>query len=390
VPGLGAVVSGPLESVSVLDLGTLGPGARAIRILSDLGAAVVRITAPDGGWQLPFYAYGGMRGFRRCQVDLRSEAGCAVALDLAAVADVVVEGFRPGVAGRLGMGYEAVRAVNASVVYCSATGFGQDGARAGWAGHDLNYLAVTGFLATAQPLGDGRPALPGATVADAAGGGMHAALAILAALVARHRTGAGAYLDVAATDGMLGVMAMHLENHLATGADVSYGADVITGAYACYGIYECSDGLFVSVAAVEPKFFANLCRALCLEHLIPLQYEDDQQETIRTALAAAFAGRGRDEWVGFLSARDTCVAPVLAVAEVAADEGFQHRGRFVMAEDAVRGTFRQLGPVIAGATKPVEPIRLPDQSRTDTDDVLAGIGYSREQIDRLRLDGVIR
>lgn len=383
-------MSGPLESVSVLDLGTLGPGARATRILSDLGAAVVRLTALAGGWQLPFYAYGGMRGFRCCQVDLRSEAGRAVALDLAARADVVLEGFRPGVANRLGIGYEAVRAVNPSVVYCSATGFGQGGPRAGWAGHDLNYLAVSGFLAVGQPLEGGRPALPGATVADAAGGGMHAALAITAALVARGRTGDGTYLDVAAADGMLGVMAMHLENHLATGAEVSYGSDVITGAYACYGIYECSDGLFISVAAVEPKFFGNLCRALGLEELIPLQYEDDEQQKVRAALVSAFAARGRDEWVGRLSARDTCVAPVLAVSEVVTDEGFRDRGTFLLAEDSVRGQFRQLGPVIAGGTKPAEPIRLPEQGRTDTDDVLAGLGYSREHRERLRLEGVVR
>jgi alpha-methylacyl-CoA racemase len=383
-------VSGPLESVNVLDLGTLGPGARAVRILSDLGAAVVRIGALSGAWQLPFYAYGGMRGVRRCQVDLRSDAGRAVALDLAAVADVVVEGFRPGVADRLGVGYEAVRAVSPSVVYCSATGFGQDGPRAAWAGHDLNYLALSGFLAVGQPLEDSRPALPGATIADAAGGGMSAALAIAAALVGRAHTGTGAYLDVAATDGMLGVMAMHLENHLATGADVSYGADVITGAYACYGIYECADKRFLSVAAVEPKFFANLCRALGLDELIPLQYADDEQERVRIALGAAFVGRDRDDWVDSLSARETCVAPVLTVAEVVTDEGFRQRGAFVLAEDPVRGQYRQLGPVIAGAARPAEPVALPAQDGSDTDEVLAGLGYSSDDIDRLRREQVVR
>jgi alpha-methylacyl-CoA racemase len=380
----------PLADITVLDLGTVGPGARACRILADLGATVIRLTAPAGkALVLPFYAYGGLRGFRCCRVDLREEAGRAVALDLAARADVVIEGFRPGVVDRLGVGFEDVRAVNPSVVYCSATGYGQTGARAGWAGHDLNYLAVAGYLAAGEPAADGRPALPGATVADAAGGGMQAALAVMAALVGRASTGNGGYLDVAAADGMLGVMAMHLENHLATGADIRYGSDLLTGAYACYGVYECRDGRFLSVAAVEAKFFTNLCSQLDLPDLVAAQYDDDAQPAVRAALTEAFLARSRDDWVAVLARRDTCVAPVLSVDEVVQDEHLQARGLFLDAVHPSHGRLRQLGPVVAGASRPPEPLVLREQDESDTDAVLADIGYPRDRIESLRASGVI-
>jgi alpha-methylacyl-CoA racemase len=389
-PAPTAAAPGPLDGVRVLDLGTIGPGARACRILGDLGADVVRLGPPAAReYPLPFYAYGGMRGFRRCRVDLGTAAGRQVALDLAATADVVIEGFRPGVAARLGVGFDDVSAVNASVVYCSATAYGQDGERAGWAGHDLNYLAIAGWLSTSEPAEGGRPPLPGATVADAAGGGMQAALAVLAALVGRPRRAGAVHLDVSATDGMLGVMAMHLENHLGTGADVRPGSDVLTGAYACYGVYACADGRWLSVAAVEPRFFANLCSRLGRPELAARQYDDAAQHELRAALAELLATRDRDAWVAELAARDTCVAPVLTLAEVVADADLAARGRFLDAVHPTRGAVRQLGPVVAGAPRPAEPIPLPDPGRTDTDALLAALGYPSQRITELRTAGVV-
>ncbi|MDX1648605.1 MAG: CaiB/BaiF CoA-transferase family protein, partial [Myxococcota bacterium] len=230
-----------LEGITVLDLSTVGPAARATRILADYGAVVVKVGAPPrkAGVQIEpaFWAYSAGRGTKRARLDLKAPAGREAFLRLAAAADVVVESFRPGVVERLGIGYEAVRAANPGIVYCATTGYGQEGPDARHAGHDLDYLAVGGYLATSGPRADGGPPLPGATLADAAAGGMHAALAVVAALLRRTRTGEGAYLDVAGADGVLQLMALYVDLHLATGARPAPGHDVLTGRYAFYDTY---------------------------------------------------------------------------------------------------------------------------------------------------------
>lgn len=382
-----------LAGVSVLDFATVGPAARCTRILADYGATVVKVGAPPkrSGVQIEpaFFAYAGGRGTKRVRLDLKAPAGKAAFLRLAAHADVVVESFRPGVVARLGLGYEDVRRVNPRVVYCSTSGYGQDGPAAGWAGHDLNYLALGGFLACSTPGVGGAPPLPGATIADGAAGGMHAAIAVLAALVRRGATGEGAYLDVAVADGVLSLMALAIDEHLATGADVGPGHDILSGRYACYGVYRCRDGRWLSVAAIEPAFYANLCRALGLDAWLEKQSDDAAQPALREALAGALSERDRDEWVAKLAAADTCVAPVLAVEELARDSHFAARGAFVEAEHPARGRFRQLGPVLAGAAPVARPAPLRDASETDTDALLSAAGYSAAELAALRSEGVI-
>src|SRR6476620_1449729 len=193
-------MGGLLEGVTVLDLSSVGPAARTSRWLADYGARVVKVGPPpkQSGVQIvpPFYAYSGHRGMERVLLDLKSPAGRDAFLRLAAKADVVIESFRPGVVDRLGIGPDTVRAHNACIVYCSTSGYGQTGPRSQWAGHDLNYLAVGGYLACSGPDPEGGPALPGATVADSAVGVIQAVIAILAARVARNATGEGATLDV--------------------------------------------------------------------------------------------------------------------------------------------------------------------------------------------------
>lgn len=344
-----------LDGVLVLDLATVGPAARCTRILADYGARVVKVGAPAGKQIEPaWWAYGAGRGMERIRLDLKSEAGRKEFLSRAAEADVVVESFRPGVAARLGIGYDELRRLNERIIYCSTSGYGQDGPRASWAGHDLNYLAVGGFLHLSGRRADGGPALPGATVADSAAGGMHAALAILAALVRRGSTGRGDYLDVSVADGVLGLTALPVDEHLATGAVPGPGSDLLTGRYACYDVYEARDGRWLAVGAIEPAFFANLCRALGLEHLAAHQRDDARQDEIRAAFREAFAKRDRDDWVAELAPADTCVAPVQSIEELAEDPQFRHRGAFVEAEHPEHGRFRQLGPVLAGATLPEE------------------------------------
>src|SRR4051794_32596091 len=208
-----------LDGITVLDLASVGPAARASRWLADYGASVVKVGPKDPALQIepPFHAYSAHRGMAREYFDLKDPAGLAAFLDRATTADVLIESFRPGVVAKLGIGYEDVKARNAGIVYCSTSGYGQTGPRSQWAGHDLNYLAMTGFLASTQRRGDGGPPIPGATVADSAGGGMQAVIAILAALARRSATGEGAFLDVSVADGVLALMALHVDEYLATG-----------------------------------------------------------------------------------------------------------------------------------------------------------------------------
>jgi alpha-methylacyl-CoA racemase len=384
---------GPLAGTTVLDLASVGPAARATRLLADYGAEVVKVgpVPAAGGVQIepPFFAYSGQRGTRRVLVDLKAEGGRQAFLALAARADVVVESFRPGVVDRLGVGYAAVREVNPAVVYCATSGYGQRGPRSGWAGHDLDYLAVGGYLASTGPRADGGPPVPGATVADAAAGGMQAALAITVALAGRAATGEGAYLDVSVADGVLWLMSLAVDEHLATGAEPGPGHDILTGRYACYDAYRAADGRWLAVAAIEHKFFANLCRALGCERWIDHQLDDAAQDGIRADFAAAFAAHPRDHWVAALAGADTCVAPVLAVAEVAADPGFAERGAVIEARHPTRGALRQVAPVLAGMARPPEPVELPDPGTTDTEALLQEAGVDAGTVAAWRAEGVI-
>jgi alpha-methylacyl-CoA racemase len=338
-----------LHGITVLDLSTFGPGARCTRALADYGARVVKIEAP-GAPRPTFHAYGGTRGIERVELDLKADDERAELLRMAGRADVFVESYRPGVVDRLGIGYDALRAANPRIVYCSTSGYGQDGPRSHWAGHDLNYLAVSGFLHCSPRDAHGVPALPGATVADIAAGGMHAALSIVAALYERERTGVGRYLDVSVADGALWMQALAVDEHLATGTSPGPGHDVLTGRYACYGTYGCADGRFVAVGAIEPKFFANLCARLGVD-APERQYDDDAQDALRDELRLAFASRTRDDWVAELAPNDCCVAPVLTVDEVGADDGFTARGAFVKTSHPEHGEYLQVGPVLAGAPR---------------------------------------
>jgi alpha-methylacyl-CoA racemase len=382
-----------LEGIRVLDFSTVGPAARCSRILADYGATVVKIGAPPrkSGVQIEpvYYAYSGHRGMKRVRIDLKAPSGVQAFLALAARADVILESFRPGVMQRLGLGYEAVRQLNPGIVYCSTSGFGQTGPYAQWAGHDLNYLALGGYLGSSGRSEDGGPALPGATIADSAAGGMHAAIAILAALLRRVPGGEGEYLDVSVAEGVLSLMSLALDEHLATGSEPGPGHDILTGRYACYGLYRSRDDKWLSVAAIEPAFYANLCVALGLEQWIPHQTDDEHQDAIRAAFRGAFAARDRDDWVAELAPANTCVAPVNQVSEVADDPHLAARGAFGEAAHPEHGSFRQVAPILAGMTRGEGAVPVRDAAATDTDALLREAGLSCDEIGRLRSEEVV-
>jgi alpha-methylacyl-CoA racemase len=318
---------------------------------------------------------------QRVLLDLKEDDGREAFLTLAASADVVVESFRPGVMDRLGVGYDAVAARHPGIIYCSTSGYGQHGPYSQRAGHDINYLATGGFLAMSTPGVEGRPPLPGATVADAAAGGMQAALAICAALAGRAASGTGAYLDVAVADGVLWLMSLAIDEDLALQNAPGPGHDVLSGRYACYGTYQAKDGRWLAVGAIESKFFANLCRALGCADLAGAQFDDAGQPQLRAALADAFATKDRDEWIDLLADADTCVGPVYAVSEVADDAQFAARGVVATATHPQRGAVRQLAPLLAGMVRGAGVVSLPDTGQTQTAELLHEAGVD---------DGTIR
>ena len=382
-----------LEGVTVLDFSTVGPATRCTRILADYGASVIKVGVPPSKLALQvqpaFWTYSANRGLRQLRVDLKSAAGKDAFLRLADRADVVIESFRPGVANRLGIGYEQLSARNPRLVYCSTSGYGQDGPASQWAGHDLNYLAVGGFLHTGGRRADGGPPLPGATVADSAAGGMHAAIAIMAALLRRERTGEGEALDVCVAEGVLWLTSLYVDQYLATGDRPGPGHDILTGRYACYGTYECSDGKWISVAAIEPQFYANLCKGLGLEQWLEHQQDDAVQSRIREDFAAAFRTETRDAWVAELAPADSCVAPVLEIHELVDDPQFGARGIFREVRHPEHGKFRQVAPSLAGMRRSAEPVAVPDWTKTDTVELLAEAGLAADEIERLRDDGIV-
>jgi alpha-methylacyl-CoA racemase len=384
---------GFLDGITVLDLASVGPAARTSRWLADYGARVVKVGPPPrrGGKQItpPFYAYGGHRGMQRVMLDLKAPAGRDAFLALAARADVVIESFRPGVVERLGIGDAAVRAANPRIVYCSTSGYGQHGPRAQWAGHDLNYLAAGGYLDCSGRDPAGGPALPGATVADSAAGGMQAVIAILAALVARETSGEGAYLDVSVADGVVALMSLNVDEYLATGDVPGPRHSLLTGRYACYDVYPAADGEWLAVAAIEPHFYANLCRALGCEQWIEHQTDDAVQAEIRADFRAAFATRGRDEWVAALGPADTCVSAVASVPELVHDEHFRARGVFVTATRADGPDFEQVGWLLAGADRSQPAPRVLGAGATSTDELLRAAGVDEVALVAMHEEGVI-
>ena len=397
-----------LEGVRVLDLATVGPAARASRILADYGASVTKVGAVPraGGVQItpPFYAYSGNRGMTRALFDLKSADGRNAFLGLVAEADVVIESFRPGVADRLGIGYAALREANPAIILCSTSGYGQDGPRRDWAGHDINYLATSGFLDCSGRQADGRPALPGATVADIAAGGMQAAMAIMAALLRRERDEQnrqgehtrqgehprqGEHIDVSIADGAFTMMSLYVDEYLATGNEPGPGHYILTGRYACYDTYRCADGRYVSVGAIEPRFWANLCELIGLPQFASQQTEDDAQDEIRNALAAKFVTEDRDHWVQLLGPADTCVAPVNTVAEAAEDPHTTARALVVDAVSETDGPFRQSAPGWAGTVPPDGAYEVAATDSTDTESLLASAGLDAHEIERMLDEGVI-
>jgi crotonobetainyl-CoA:carnitine CoA-transferase CaiB-like acyl-CoA transferase len=388
----------PLAGLRILDLSRLLPGPFATLVLADLGADVVRIEPLDGGdWLRDLVPPGGgdagafhalNRSKRSVAIDLRRPEGAATFLRLARGADAVVESFRPGVLDRLGVGWEALRRENRRLVLCSITGYGQDGPYAQRAGHDLDYCAFAGVLATN---GTAEAPVPlGVQVADVAGGAWPAVAGVLAALLGRGRTGEGAHVDISMTEGALAMLALPLGMAFSRGRPSSRGEEMLDGGFACYGVYRTKDGRFVAFGALERKFFEGFCAAAGRPDLARRQHEAGGRGP-REELEAIFAARTRDEWTAFAAKHDVCLAPVLEGDEPRSDPQLAARGAFVdIPLPRSGGSMPAVGtPVhIRGAPRPVP--RPGPEVGEHTDLVLLEAGFTRAEVAKLRAAGVVR
>jgi len=377
----------------VLDLTRLLPGAMATLHLADMGADVIKIedTAAGDYSRTMGRVRDGMsdsfrllnRNKRAMRLDLKQARGREAFLKLAERADVVVEGFRPGVVAKLGVGYEAVSAVNVRIVYCSISGYGQDGPYAQRAGHDINY---TGYAGVGDQIGTaGAPVVPNFQIADLLGGALVPAMGILAALLDARSSGRGRYVDVSMTDAALAHAVFPLLGLLERGKAPARGTGMLDGGLPCYNVYRTQDGRFMAVGALERKFWATLCDILgCPDlgekHLV---YGADA-EPVKARLEKIFASRTQREWTELFAGADCCVSPVLRIDEALANEQLRARRMVIDA---------------GGVTQLALPLKMSEfrfgiergapAAGEHTDQILREAGYGDAEIAALRNEGVI-
>ncbi len=375
-----------LGQLRILDLSRQLPGPFCSMLLADLGADVIVIAAPNDpmGVGIPLVS----RNKRNMTLNLKEPEGKAIFRRLAAEADVVLEGFRPGVAARLGIDYESLCALNPRVIYCSLSGYGQDGPYRDRVGHDINYLGYAGVLDLVGAAG-GPPVIPGVQIADIGGGALMAAIGILAAAIARQETGRGQLVDVAMLDGSFAWNVFHVMLHLVTGQVPQRGRTRLTGHHPCYAIYETRDGRHLTIGALEPHFWATLCRHFGREEFIETQYaEGAKREEMFAFFRDAFRQKTLAQWLAELGDKDVCIGPVNTLAEALVDPQVRHR-QMAVEVDTPSGRQTALGTPIKLSDTPATVRTPPPGFGEHTDRILAELGYGADAIADLRARGVI-
>ena len=379
--------NGALSGTTVIDLSRLLPGPYCSMILADHGARVIAIEdkrfLADGLFMNIIN-----RNKEHMSLNLKTEQGREVFFRLIRRADVVLEGFRPGVVDRLGVDYQSVRKINPRIVYCSITGFGQTGPYRDRVGHDANYLSYAGVLDLIGEA-DRPPSIPGVQIADIAGGGMNAAIGILLALIAREKTGRGQYIDISMTDGMVGFLPAVMFFQQLTGREPKRADTLLSHRYACYNTYETADGRFLSIGAVEYRFWQQLCQTLGVPEYASLQYDDQRRREILDFMRSTFKQKTLAEWEAELGDRDICWGPVQSLAEVLDDPLFRERGVVVEIEGQDGRKSKTLGVSVKLSDTPGAVRTPPVDFGESTAAILGELGYTPEEIETLEEKEVI-
>lgn len=374
----------PLQGTRVLDLTRHLPGPYCSLVLAELGAEVIKVEAPQGDplRHMPWLSdrasevFFGLvnRGKKSIVLDLKADHGKAVFLRLAQTADVLIEGFRPGVMKRLGLDYAPLASANPGLVYASLSGYGQTGPYRERAGHDLNYLALAGLLGLSGA-SEGAPAIPGIPLGDLAGA-LWAALGISVALFARQRSGRGQYLDVSMLESVASLMVVPLMQWLGSGSMPQRGKMPLTGAQACYNVYRTADGGYMTLGALEPQFWRAFCVAVGREDWAARQAEADQGALI-AEVTDLFAAQPRAHWTTLFAHHDCCCEPVLAL-----DEAFSHP------QAVERGLLHEEQLNLPLGRHGVPHARAPELGE-HTAELLGELGYTPEDLERLRQQGLL-
>lgn len=392
-----------LTGLKVLDLSRYAPGPFCTGILGDMGADIVKIeeAGKPGGRRA---ADGKGNGFpavkefappdspfdpsnrnkRSIGLNLKSDKGREIFYRLAKEADIVVEGFRPGVTERLGIDYPRLKEINRGIIYCAITGYGQDGPYRYLPGHDVNYISQAGVLGIMK-----EPVLPGNLVGDIAGGGMQAVIGILSALIARGKTGEGQFVDISITDGVVAQLGPYFAAYSMNKKMPDVTDMVSTGTVPFYNIYETRDGKKISLGCSEPWFFVNLCKALECEDMIPFHGDVDKFDEVTEVFSRKFLTKTRDEWFDILTQSDVAVSRVLELSELENDPQLKHRKMIVELDHPELGPVKQAGIPVKLSATPGSIRKFAPKRGEDAVKILMDIGYSKEEIKKLEEDDVI-
>ncbi len=377
---------GALAGITVLDLSRLLPGPYCSMVLADHGARVIAIE--DKRFIVDdLFITTVNRNKEHMSLNLKTLEGKEIFFRLVERTDVLLEGFRPGVVHRLGIDYDTVCKINAKIIYCSITGYGQTGPCRDRAGHDVNYLAHSGILdLIGEP--DRPPSIPGVQIADIAGGGMNAAIGILLALMARERTGKGQYIDISMTDAMVSLLPLTLFLQQRTGEDPKRGEILLSHRYACYNTYETADERYLSIGAVENRFWKRLCDHLGMPAYASLQYDEKRRLEIVDFLRTTFKQKTLTEWESELADMDICWGPVRNLQEVLQEPLFRERNMVVDIRDQKGGTTTTLGVPVKLSATPGSIRTPPVNFGESTIPILRELGYNEDQIKEFENKGV--
>ncbi|PKM75949.1 MAG: CoA transferase [Firmicutes bacterium HGW-Firmicutes-15] len=390
----------PLEGIKVLDLSRYLPGPFCTQILADFGAEVIKVEDPKGGdlgrsltpliegESARFYTVN--RNKKSITIDLKKEEGKAIFRKLAASSDIVVDQFRPGVMKKMGLDFESLRAINEGIIYCAITGYGMTGPLRDTAGHDLNYLNLSGVTELTGSY-QSMPAMSGVQIADISGGTLYSVIAILLALSSREKTGQGQLCDVAMMDASISLLAYTLGEWAGWGRLPERGNDVLTGGYACYNVYKTKDNRYVSLGAVEDKFWAEFCEKIGRPEYIKLQWNTLLQQDIQADVRAIMMGKTRDEWVEFFASSDICFTPVLTLDEMCSHPQVSAREMIIKLTN-VRGSGKDVPltgvPIKLSGTPGVAKLNFPKLGE-HTNELLIEAGYTVEEIDEFKKLGAV-